>query len=78
MRTSGASLRYLETSENLTLNNLDVNEMVTEFPRKIWATLLVDGKPVKFQVDSGATCDVLRLSDLKEGKKIKSMKEVPP
>ena len=35
-----------------------------EYPREINATLMVDSHPVKFLIDSGATCNVVRLRDL--------------
>ena len=33
------------------------------YPKKLFKSLMVQGKLVRFQVDTGATCDILRLED---------------
>ena len=43
------------------INTVASNEV---YPNKITTNLMVDDHVVKFQVDSGATCDVVRLKDL--------------
>ena len=35
------------------------------FQKRISTTLMVDGCPVMFQIDSGATCNVVRINDMK-------------
>ena len=34
------------------------------YPKKLFKSLVVQGKLVRFQVDTGATCDILRLEDV--------------
>ena len=34
------------------------------YPNKLFKSLKVQGKLVRFQVDTGATCDILRLGDV--------------
>ena len=38
--------------------------------KRILATIMVDTKVVKFQMDTGAMCNVMRLSDLPPGKRL--------
>ena len=38
--------------------------------KRILATMMVDTKVVKFQMDTDAMCNVMRLSDLPPGKKL--------
>ena len=58
-----------EEEELLTLtltNQEDVNSVAgTDFQKQIFATMMVQGtKPVKFQIDTGATCNVIRSADV--------------
>lgn len=48
----------------------------TQFPKKIFATMMLKGKEVKFQVDSGATCNIIPkmyAKDVDETKQVLSM-----
>lgn len=38
-----------------------------DYKRKVFAAMEVEGRPVKFQVDTGATCNVIRRGDMAEG-----------
>ena len=62
---------HTETTGDANAGGPEVNNMTCKKLRdKITTTLLVDEEPVQFQVDCGATCDVVRLDDLtKEGGK---------
>jgi len=43
-------------------DNVSTSEVmysVTDFPNKIYAVMEIQGKPVRMQIDSGASCDVL-------------------
>ena len=58
-----------EEEELLTLtliNQEDVNAVTgTDFQKRIFATMMVQGtKPVKFQIGTGATCNVIRSADV--------------
>ena len=41
-----------------------VNSVESPYATKVFATLLLDGEPMRFQVDSGATCNVISKLDL--------------
>ena len=47
-----------------------------QFQRQIFATLLVHKKPVRFQLDTGATCNVICKSDVPDGVTIEPTREV--
>ena len=58
---------HAETADDANAGGPRVNNMTCKKLRdKITTTLLVDEEPVQFQIDSGATCDVVRLDDLSE------------
>ena len=47
-----------------------------QFQRQIFATLLVHKKPVRFQLDTGATCNVICKSDVPDGVTIEPTRQV--
>ena len=61
--------------EHKTINNHSVNEHKSQ--NKLFATFYVEGKPVKLQLDSGATCNVIPGSFLEKQEKIKHDKKNP-
>lgn len=48
----------------------------TELPKSVFATMTVEGQPVDFQLDLGATCNVIRLRDLPPGINIQATTQV--
>lgn len=44
-----------------------VNVVDTRYPSRLFVTRIVAGQPVRFQIDTGATCNVLRQADLPTG-----------
>ena len=64
-----------DSVENTRMTQHINNVWTRSYPRKIEAHLMVDNCQVKFQIDSGATCDVVRKSDLEvNGKTMKALR----
>ena len=47
------------STEDDNVSTSEVINSVTEFPNKIYAVMEIQGKPVRMQIDSGASCNVL-------------------
>ena len=50
----------------------EVNATSQMFPSRIFATMQLEGEPITFQLDCGATCNVVRRSDLPREARITS------
>ena len=49
----------------------DVNVVTNDkFKRQVFATVEVGGRPIRFQLDTGATCNVIRKCELNKGQVI--------
>ena len=46
-------------AEDDNVSTSEVVNSVSDFPNKIYAVMEIQGKPVRMQIDSGATCNVL-------------------
>ena len=57
-----------------TINNHSVKEQKSQ--KKLFATFHVEGKPAKFQLDSGATCNVIPVDLLADKRKLNSTRKV--
>ena len=47
------------STEDDNVSTSEVINSVTDFPYKIYAVMEIQGKPVRMQIDSGASCNVL-------------------
>ena len=47
------------STEDDNVSTSEVINFVTDFPNKIYAVMEIQGKPVRMQIDSGASCNVL-------------------
>ena len=56
------------------INNHSVKEQKSQ--KKLFATFHVEGKPAKFQLDSGATCNVIPVDLLADKRKLNSTRKV--
>jgi len=57
---------YVEDSESED-DYYETMKTVTTVPQKhVYATMHVNGKPIKFQVDSGASCNIIPVSKLQD------------
>ncbi len=64
---------YYSNSEEelLTIDTEEsINCVIDAYPTKIFANLEIDSKLVKFQVDSGATCNIISRNDLPSSTKV--------
>ena len=58
--SSEEEILYVELStEDDNKSTSEVINSVTDFPNKIYAHMEIQGKPVRMQIDSGASCNVL-------------------
>ena len=62
--TYSSDASHNEYALTLTGNEQTVNTLTNQHLNRIYATMEVDGRRTKFQLDTGATCNVLRKSDL--------------
>ena len=57
--SSEEEILYVELStEDDNKSTSEVINSVTDFPNKIYAHMEIQGKPVRMQIDSGASCNV--------------------
>ena len=47
------------STEDESVSTSEVINSVSDFPNKIYAVMEIQGKPVRMQIDSGASCNVL-------------------
>ena len=47
------------SAEDDSVSTSEVVNSVSDFPNKIYAVMEIQGKPVRMQIDSGASCNVL-------------------
>ena len=65
-KSKGQHVHYVEDSKSED-DYYETIKTVTTVPQKhVYATMHVNGKPIKFQVDSGASCNVIPVSELQD------------
>ena len=74
--SSDASYNEYALTLTLTENEQTVNSLSNQHPNRIYATMEVDGRRTKFQLDTGATCNVLRKLDLKTAANLKEANQI--
>ena len=53
-----------------------MNTLTNQHPNRVYATMEVDGRRTKFQLDTGATCNVLRKSDFGTAVNLKETNQI--